>query len=122
MPQKDIETKINIGPSVSLSIGDFQGGRLRYWPHGETKKNLCAGCLVVVVDTSVGLSLQVKCPRLSFRIVSDGDDDDKMRIRMMMMMISLNLNNNILSAMEDCVKHDRLSSMHFLTTWAIMTH
>ena len=40
----------------------------------------------------------------------------------MMMMISLNLNNNILSAMEDCVKHDRLSSMHFLTTWAIITH
>ena len=40
----------------------------------------------------------------------------------MRMMISPNLNNNILSAMEDCVEHDRLSSMHFLTTWAIMTH
>ena len=39
-----------------------------------------------------------------------------------MMMISPNLDNNILSAMEDCVKHDRLSSMHFLTSWAIMMH
>ena len=41
---------------------------------------------------------------------------------MMRMMIGPNLDNNILSAMEDCVEHDRLSSMHFLTTWAIMMH
>merc|ERR1719192_1063527 len=69
---------------VEGKMGSHHRGELLH-----SGKYLCACCLVVVVDTSVGLSLQVKCPRLD---------------------------NNILPAMKDCVKHDRLSSMHFLTT------